>query len=143
MESEDNIKQWFKFRRRIQKNKAESGNKKDGSNLGKSDIAGENITAGDGCYDENISDGTKKDILNGGLENSIESGEDRVVSNNDGEKDNYAANSENGIEKEKAGDNTGTVEQRFNEGGTDKVIRCPSLQMSYRYGQDGKIFRVN
>ena len=87
----------------------------------------ENITAGDGCYDENISDGTKKDILNGGLENSIESGEDRVVSNSDGEKDNYAANSENGIEKEKAGDNTGTVEQRFNEGGTDKVIRCPSL----------------
>ena len=111
----------------LQKNKAESDNKKDGSNLGKSDIAGENITAGDGCYDENISDGTKKDILNSGLENSIESGEDRVVSNNDGEKDNYAANSENGIEKEKAGDNTGTVEQRFNEGGTDKVIRCPSL----------------
>lgn len=124
---EDNTNSGLNLEDGLQKNKAESDNKKDGSNLGKSDIAGENITAGDGCYDENISDGTKKDILNGGLENSIESGEDRVVSNNDGEKDNYAANSENGIEKEKAGDNTGTVEQRFNEGGTDKVIRCPSL----------------
>lgn len=70
---EDNTNSGLNLEDGLQKNKAEADNKKDGSNLGKNDIAGENITAGDGYYNENISDGTKKDILNGGLENSIES----------------------------------------------------------------------
>ena len=45
---EDNTNSGLNLEDGLQKNKAESDNKKDGSNLGKSDIAGENITAGDG-----------------------------------------------------------------------------------------------
>lgn len=102
----------------FKKNKAKADNKKGGSGLGEnagdSDKTDERITAGENYSDEYVNDDTKKDILNGSLENGIENGEDKAVSESVGKK-------------EKSGDNTGNAEKEYSAKGTDKVIRCPSL----------------
>ncbi len=153
-EAEDNRDSGLDLGDSFKKSKAESDNKIGGSDLGENaeegDRTGEKITAGEDYSDEYVSDGTKKDILNGSLENGIENGADKAVSesvgekddsdtvsksnggkdNSDtvsestGEKDNHAADLEDGTGKEKAGDN---ADEKYNAKDTDKVIRCPSL----------------